>query len=187
MAAGETRKKEAEEAQRRDLAPADGLEFEPLEEVLRAKLGEIVPETKKQEVTRVVHEVFASFHGPLPHPSILQGYDEISPGAAERIIAMAEKEQAHRHLWEQRALSGERWYSMVGMLAGWTVAIALAVGAVVAAAYDQPAVGIALAAASATGMVWKLVQGRSDKPEQQTEPPKQATKGRETRSRNKRR
>jgi uncharacterized membrane protein len=158
------------------------------EELLKAKLGELVPEPKKQEVTRVVHEVVeASFHGPLPPPSILRGYDEIVPGAAERIITMAEKEQAHRHFWEQRALSGERWYSLVGMLAGWTVAIALAVGAVVAAAYDQPAVGIALAAASATGMVWKLVQGRSDNPEQQTEPPKQATKGRETRNRSKRR
>jgi hypothetical protein len=61
---------------------------------------------------------------------------------------------------------------MAGMLAGWTVAVALAVGAVVAAAYDQPTVGVALAAASATGMVWKLVQGRSEKTEQQAEPPK---------------
>lgn len=185
MAAGD-RKKEAKEGQRRDLLPADDLEFEPLEDVLSAKLGEIVPEPKKQEVTRVVHEVFASFHGPLPHPSILRGYDEVSPGAAERIIVMAEKEQTHRHSWEQRALSAERWYSMVGVLAGWTVAIALAVGAVVAAAYDQPAVGIALAAASATGMVWKLVQGRSEKPAE-PEPPRQATKSRDSRSRSKRR
>jgi uncharacterized membrane protein len=62
------------------------------EEVLKARLSEIVPEPKKQEVTRVVHEVVAaSFQGPLPPPSILRGYDEITPGAAERIIAMAER------------------------------------------------------------------------------------------------
>jgi uncharacterized membrane protein len=158
-----------------------------LEEALKARLTELVPEPKKQEVTRVIHEVVASFHGPLPPPSILRGYDEISPGAADRIISMAEREQAHRHSWEQRALSAERWYSMVGLLAGWTTAMALAGGAVVAAAYDQPVVGGALAAASATGMVWKLVQGRSDKPEQQTEPPKQVAKGRESRNRSKRR
>jgi hypothetical protein len=51
-----------------------------LEEALKARLTELVPEPKKQEVTRVIHEVVASFHGPLPPPSILRGYDEISPG-----------------------------------------------------------------------------------------------------------
>jgi hypothetical protein len=76
---------------------------------------------------------------------------------------------------------------MVGLLAGWTTALALAGGAVVAAMFDQAGIGIALAAASATGMVWKLVQGRSDKPERQTEPSKEARKPRETRSRGKRR
>jgi uncharacterized membrane protein len=83
---------------------------------------------------------------------------------------MAEREQAHRHRWELRALSLDAWYSLAGMLAGWSTAMALAIGAVVAAAYGQPAVGVALAAASATGMVWKLVQGRSDKAERQPEP-----------------
>jgi len=57
---------------------------------------------------------------------------------------------------------------MLGMLAGWTTAMALAAGAAIAAAFGEPAVGVALAAASATGMVWKLIQGRSEKPE---EPP----------------
>lgn len=35
--------------------------------------------------------------GPVPHPDLLQRYDEIVPGAAERLIALAEKEQSHRH------------------------------------------------------------------------------------------
>lgn len=136
-----------------------------LEEALSAKLGELSPEPTKEEVTQVVHEVVASFQGPLPPPSILRGYDEIVPGAADRIVAMAEREQAHRHSWEQRALRADHWYSMLGMLAGWTTAMALAVGAAVAAAVGEPAVGVALAAASATGMVWKLIQGRSEKAE----------------------
>jgi hypothetical protein len=100
---------------------------------------------------------------------------------------MAEREQAHRHSWEQRALSAERWYSMVGLLAGWTTAMALAGGAVGAAIFDQPGIGIALAAASATGMVWKLVQGRSNAREHQPEPPKPVATGRERKGRSKRR
>jgi uncharacterized membrane protein len=183
MAAGGGPKEKVEDSGKtNDLLPAES----PLEEVLTAKLGEIVPEPKKREVTRVVHEVFASLQGPLPHPSILHRYDEIAPGAAERIIAMAEKEQAHRHSWERGALSAERWYALLGMLAGWTTAMALAVGAVVAAVYSQPAVGVALAAASATGMVWKLVEGRSNRAEQ-ADPPKPPTKSRERGNRSRRR
>lgn len=146
-----------------------------LEQALSAKLGEIVPEPKKQEVTQVIREVVAaSFSGP---PAILREYDEISPGAADRIIAMAEKEQSHRHSWEKHALSADSWYSMAGIMAGWTTAIALAVGAGVAAAYGQVAVGLALAGVSATGMVWKLVQGRSEKPEKRSAAPKEPSKG----------
>lgn len=37
------------------------------------------------------------FEGPIPHPELLERYNSIVPGAAERILQMAEKEQAHRH------------------------------------------------------------------------------------------
>lgn len=36
------------------------------------------------------------FSGPLPPPQILGQYDEVLPGAAERILRMAEKQQDHR-------------------------------------------------------------------------------------------
>lgn len=35
-------------------------------------------------------EVTATFKGPIPPPNILQGYENISPGFADRIIGMAE-------------------------------------------------------------------------------------------------
>lgn len=37
------------------------------------------------------------YQGPVPPPDILKGYEEILPGAAERMLSMAEKEQNHRH------------------------------------------------------------------------------------------
>jgi uncharacterized membrane protein len=42
--------------------------------------------TRKQEI----------FRGPLPSPDILEKYEKILPGISERIVAMAEKEQAMR-------------------------------------------------------------------------------------------
>jgi uncharacterized membrane protein len=40
--------------------------------------------------------IHQSLNGPLPHPSILGGYDDVVPGSAERILRMAEKQLEHR-------------------------------------------------------------------------------------------
>jgi uncharacterized membrane protein len=45
-----------------------------------------------------------AWHGPLPPPESLKQYDVIVPGAAERILLMAEKEMEHRHQRENRTL-----------------------------------------------------------------------------------
>ena len=37
------------------------------------------------------------YSGPLPLPEDLAKYDQVVPGAAERIMQMAEKEMQHRH------------------------------------------------------------------------------------------
>ena len=47
-------------------------------------------------------EMQAIFSGPLPQAAELKRYDDIQPGFAERIVAMAEKQQAHRHELEKK-------------------------------------------------------------------------------------
>lgn len=44
------------------------------------------------------------FQGPLPPPEILAGYERVLPGAADRIISMAEMNQRHRHGLEARVI-----------------------------------------------------------------------------------
>lgn len=44
------------------------------------------------------------FQGPLPPPEILAGYERALPGAADRIVTMAEKNQAHRHALEAKVI-----------------------------------------------------------------------------------
>lgn len=36
------------------------------------------------------------FSGPLPHPEMLRQYEEIQPGTADRLLALLEKQTAHR-------------------------------------------------------------------------------------------
>ena len=47
----------------------------------------------------------ARFSGPLPPPDVPKQYEEIEPGAAGRIISMAESRLAHENEMEQRAIA----------------------------------------------------------------------------------
>ncbi len=50
--------------------------------------------------------VVAEYQGPIPPPQMLARYEEIVPGAGERILAMAEKEQQNRHSMNWLGLIG---------------------------------------------------------------------------------
>lgn len=157
-----------------------------LEAELAGKLGEVLSRDEAEKALTVVHEVVASsYSGPLPPPAVLERYNEIAPGSADRIIAMAEKEQQQRHGWDNGLLATERRYATLGLLAGWTTAVALAAGAALAGIFGDWRVGVALAAASATGMVWKLVEGRSAARDGDEPAPAQSEKGRPARGRRK--
>ena len=47
-----------------------------------------------------------NWSGPLPPPAALESFNRIIPGGAERILAMAEKEQGHRVELEKSQLAG---------------------------------------------------------------------------------
>ena len=58
---------------------------------------------------------------PLPHPSDLEEYERVFPGAAERIFAMAESQSSHRQRLEGKALSIEGRNSLLGIIAAWFI------------------------------------------------------------------
>ena len=89
---------------------------------------EDIPDKK---VERAVAKVIQSeFSGPIPPPSIIKGYEEIMPGAAERIIAMAENQAKHRQEMEKMMVNSEARDSLLGVV----FAFILGVGCLVASA-----------------------------------------------------
>ncbi|MHB1701679.1 MAG: DUF2335 domain-containing protein [Acidobacteriaceae bacterium] len=48
----------------------------------------------------------AFFSGPLPHPDLLAKYNDVIPNGAERIMAMAERQSAHRESLEALVVKG---------------------------------------------------------------------------------
>lgn len=124
-------------------------------------------------VLGIVHE--ESFSGPLPHPKHLAEYDRVLPGAADRIIAMAEKEQTHRHDWENTSLKFDFSYSILGIVLGFLIALALLVLAYISSQAGHQNVALAFLAASTVGMVASFIKGRSWLEDEKSEPEKDPT------------
>ena len=105
-----------------------------------------------------------SFSGPIPHPETLKGYNEIVPGAAERILAMAEDDAKHLREMEAAALNTARAEARLGQWLGFGIGIA-ALGTSLAALFlGSPWVAGILGGATVVGLVSVFVVGRVRKP-----------------------
>jgi len=54
-----------------------------------------------------ITSVEMAFQGPIPPPQVLKGYDQLIPGAADRILTMAENQSAHRRQMETKVVDGQ--------------------------------------------------------------------------------
>lgn len=90
------------------------------------------------------HVVVESISGPLPSPDIIAGYDRILPGAADRIIKMAENEQTHSHDMQIRAEGHRFKLTITGQVFGFIIGIVGVGGGVGLAAYDKSIVGFSV-------------------------------------------
>ncbi len=129
-----------------------------IEQELSKLEPQLAPQTRtrvRRLVVRIAHEA-AEFSGPLPPPSYLGDYETIVPGTADRILAMAEREQKHRHDWERSALSN----TTIGLWFGFLIALGLVGGGIYSVSVGHPYIAGAFLAASAVGMVPALIKGR---------------------------
>jgi len=85
-------------------------------------------------------------HFLLPPPAILEAYEQMSPGATDRLIEMAENEQNHRHAWEDKALSSYVLSNRLGMIFGSFVAIMIISSSIYLAQNGDNKTAIAIAA-----------------------------------------
>lgn len=79
-----------------------------------------IEDVKEQKMVRAVAKVVQSeFSGPIPPPNMIKGYEAILPGAADRIITMAEKQSSHRQEMERKIISADSRDSLLGILFAW--------------------------------------------------------------------
>ena len=86
-------------------------------------LQSLDPEKRRVMVQSLLEMKREMFSGPIPHPDILRGYEDVQQGFAERIMSMAEREQTHRIDIEQRMVGGSLSQTCRGQWMGLAVAV----------------------------------------------------------------
>lgn len=106
---------------------------------------------------------------PLPHPEILEGYDYVIEGSAERILTMFEREQMHRHEWEARALKIHSLSTILGQILGFFIAVAVFAAAIVIGLYGDTNTAafiwvFGMAIVVMAGLVWSYAKAMGQRP-----------------------
>ncbi len=68
--------------------------------------------------------------GPLPPPAALEQFERSSPGAADRILSMAEKEEEHRHEQERGMLKSDTSARSRGQVMAFLLALITILGGI---------------------------------------------------------
>ena len=98
-------------------------------------------------------QVQREFSGPIPHPDIIQGYENVVPGSADRIIKMAEVQAQHRQDMESIMVRAESRDGLLGVLFAFALGIgSLVASVVVVVMVPQSSGAISSAALGITGI-----------------------------------
>lgn len=99
------------------------------------------------------------YRGPLPSPEALARYDVVLPGAADRILQMAERRLEHRQRLESTVAEGSIVRARLGIIAATVVSLAVLGVAGYALYLGQPVAGGVLGVADVVGLSGVYIYG----------------------------
>jgi len=95
----------------------------------------------------------------LPRPSDLQEYESIIPGAANRILRMAENQAEHRQFLEKTVIRGDSRRAFYGLCVGGFISLSVLVGAVFLIYTGHDVAGAVVAGLDLVGLASVFVYG----------------------------
>ena len=108
--------------------------------------------------------------GPIPDPITLKGYENICPGAADRIITMAENQAKHRQEIGKISIRSRTGDSKMGIIFGFILALATIISGTVTIWHGHVWSGAILGSAGPVGIVSAFIYGtRSNRKEREQE------------------
>jgi uncharacterized membrane protein len=127
---------------------------------LRLLAGEQITQITQHSITATM------WGGNVPPPEMLEHYNRLVPNAAERIIAMAEKQGDHRQKLESYVIPSQQMQSARGQLFGFILGLAGIAGAVITGIMGSAMVGVAIAAGSLGVLTCSFVFGKNSQSRQ---------------------
>jgi uncharacterized membrane protein len=88
------------------------------------------PQSSGGPVQTLIMVEASQFSGPLPPPALLEHYNTIHPGAADRIIRMAEEQGSHRREMEKLELQANNAVQTRGPVLGFILAMTAVIGGI---------------------------------------------------------
>lgn len=127
------------------------------------------PQPQKTAKEARLIEAHYEYSGPLPSPTLLRQFDDIVPGAAERILSMAEKQSEHRQDLEKTAIHGDSRRATQGLFLGAFIAVSvlLAAGILIYNGHDWA--GGTIAAIDIVSLTSVFVYGTKSRKQERTQ------------------
>jgi uncharacterized membrane protein len=97
-------------------------------------------------------ELSVAYQGPLPTSREFAGYEQALPGAADRILAITEKEAEHRRANQNKLVNASIKHSGRGQVFALIIAILAIIGVGLSIYFSAPIASIAPAIIAITGL-----------------------------------
>lgn len=101
--------------------------------------------------------------GPLPHPKILEEYDRIVSGGAERIFTVFENQSNHRLNFESNILESEKKLNNRGQNYAFILSLVFIAAGVFLVSTGHPTAGISVMTIDIGGVAFVFISGRRKK------------------------
>lgn len=125
------------------------------------RVSAIVGRDKAPQVTAQVVALFSErFSGPIAHPRHLREYEDIVPGAADRIICMAEGALIHQKKMEEIALLANVKDGKDGRLFGFAALVILIASALVCGLFGMQTLALAFLGTGVVGTIGAFINGK---------------------------
>ncbi len=110
----------------------------------------------------------ASYYGPIPPASEMAKYEDIQPGMADRIMAMAEKQSEHRQNIEKIVITNDARKSLLGVVFAFIICMSCLIIAGLCFYWDKNGLGVFISSFGLTSVVGTFIYGtRSNRKERE--------------------
>lgn len=114
------------------------------------------PGAERSRITAVGVE----YQGPLPPPSSFEHYERVLPGAADRILKMAEQQAEHRRLCETALIQAETRSTHLGLIFAFVLGTLGIGGGIYLSLSDHSLAGLTSTIASLGALLGAFIYGR---------------------------